>query len=80
MYLNPNHTFCTLDDDLIGTRSDDNPHKTVIARKADSEVHSMSAVADAFIRVILHARLARRGETKKLAVTKILCELLDNRG
>ena len=40
----------------------------------------MTAVADAFFRVFLHARLARRGETKKVAVTKLLCELLDNRG
>ena len=40
----------------------------------------MTAVADAFFRVFLHARLARRGETKKVAVTKLLCQLLENRG
>ena len=40
----------------------------------------MTTVADAFFRVFLHARLARRGETKRVAATKLLCELLDNRG
>ena len=40
----------------------------------------MTAVADVLFRVFLHARLARRGETKKAAVTKLLSELLDNRG
>ena len=65
MYLNPKHTFCNLDGDLMGTRADDNPHKTVSARKADREDHSMTAVADSFFRVFLHARLARRGETKR---------------
>ena len=80
VYLNPNHTFCTLDDDLMGTRAEDNPCKTISARKADREGQSMTAVVDALFRVFLHARLARRGETKKAAVTKLLSELLDTRG
>ena len=37
VYLNPNHTFCTLDDDLIGTRAEDNQCKTISVRKADME-------------------------------------------
>ena len=80
VYLNPNHTFCTLDDDLMEMRADDNPHKTVIARNTDREGQSMTAVPDAFFRVFLHSRLARRCETKKVAVTKLLGELLENRG
>ena len=59
VYLNPNHTFCTLHDDLMGTRADDNPQKTVSARKTYRKGHSMAAVADAFFRVFLHARLTR---------------------
>ena len=38
----------------------------------------MKAVADAILRVFLHARVARRGGTKKVALTKLLSELLDN--
>ena len=80
VYLNPNHTFCTLDDDLLGTRAEDNQVKTFSYRKADREGHPMTAVADAIFRVFLHARLGRRGESKKTAISKLLGELLDNRG
>ena len=80
VYLNPNHTFCTLDNDLLGTRAEDNQVKTFSYRKADREGHSMTAVADAIFRDFLHARLGRRGESKKTAISKLLRELLDNRG
>ena len=38
VYLNPNHTFCTLDDDLMGSRVDENPHKTVVPGKLVGKV------------------------------------------
>ena len=59
VYLNPNHTFCTLDDDLRGTRAEDHQVKTFNYRKADREYHSMTEVADSIFRVFLHARLGR---------------------
>ena len=80
VYLSPNHTFCTLDDDLMGKRSQENPVKTLSSRKADKEGHSMSAVADAFFRVFLHARFGRRGETRSTAVCKLLGDMLETRG
>lgn len=35
LYLNPNHTFCTRDDDLMVTRAGDNRCNTISARKAN---------------------------------------------
>ena len=81
VYLNPNHLFCTLDDELLGTRAEDNQVETFSYRKADREGHSMTAVADAIFRVIPgNTDGGRRGESKKAAVAKLLGELLDNRG
>lgn len=46
VFLNPNHLFATLDDDLCGTRASDNQVKTLSARKADEERHTADAIAD----------------------------------
>jgi hypothetical protein len=39
VFLAPNHTFATLDDDLCGTRAAENQVKTLSSRKADREGH-----------------------------------------
>ena len=61
LFLSPNHTFGTLDDDLYGTRAKDNQVKSLSARKADKEGHTAHAIADAIFRVNLMVRFSRRG-------------------
>jgi hypothetical protein len=39
LFLTPNHTYATLDDDLYETRATDNQVKSLSARKADREGH-----------------------------------------
>ena len=61
MFFVPLHQVVTLDDDLMGTRSAENPVKTLSNRKADKEGHSTDVVADAFFRIVLAVRFRRRG-------------------
>ena len=78
VYLGSNRTFCTLDDEFMGSRAQDNQVTTISFRKADVEGHSMTAVADASFCVFFHARFARRGERKTNAAGKLLSDLLEN--
>ena len=80
VFLVPDHTICSLDDDLMGTRASDNQHKTISNRKADREGHTVDVISDALFRVVLQIRFARRGEKRIQGVRKLLSSLLDSRG
>lgn len=70
----------TLDDELIGTRSQYNPVKKISDRKADREGQSVDCLADALFRLILDWRLHRRGESHISSVKTLLSNLQENRG
>jgi hypothetical protein len=63
VFLTPNHTYATVDDELYGTRATDNQVKTLSTRKADREGHCADAIADALFRITFFVRFRRRGHT-----------------
>jgi hypothetical protein len=80
IFLTPNHTFATLDDDLYGTRAVDNQVKTLSSRKADREGHCADALADALFRITLFVRFRRRGNSQANNVRNLLNCVLESRG
>lgn len=71
VFLDPNYTTCTLDDDLFGTRSRDNQVTTISNRKVDMEGHSSDVILDAFFRLVVQLRIRRPGESQVDNVKKI---------
>ena len=80
IFLAPNHTIISLDDDLIGTRAADNQVKTIFNRKADGEVHVADVLADALFRVVMQMRFRQRHNKHESCVSEIVSNLLDVRG
>lgn len=80
VYMNSSHMFATLDDDLFGTRANDNQVKSLSSRKADREGHSADAVADALTRIVLALRFRRRGEALTDALRQLLTIFFEGRG
>lgn len=80
VFLDQNHSICSLDDDLIGTQGRDIPVRTLSARKADKKGHSSDVVADALFRFVLQLRFRRRGESHMENVKKLLSPMMDHRG
>jgi hypothetical protein len=80
LFLTPNHTYATLDDDLYGTRAADNQVKSLSARKADREGHCADAFADALFRITFFVRFRRRGRTQGENVSQLLNYILESRG
>jgi hypothetical protein len=80
IFLTPNHTFATLDDDLYGTRAADNQVKTLSARKDDREGYCADALADALFRITLFVRFRRRGKAQAENVHNLLNCVLESRG
>lgn len=62
-FLDPNHSICSLDDDLFGTRATDNMVRYLSARKTDKEGQSSDLIVDALFRSVLQLRLRRRVES-----------------
>lgn len=56
------YIMMTLDDDLFGTRADDNQVETLSTREADTEGHTADTIACAFSRVGFVLRFRRHGE------------------
>lgn len=54
--------------------------KNLISRKADREVHSAGAIADALFRIFIAFRFRRRGETVVVSVQKLVSALAEGRG
>ena len=80
VFLVPTHLLATLDDDLYGTRANDNQVKTLSARKADKEGHTVDAIADALFRITLAVRFRRRGESQTSNVRSLIEYLMEGRG
>lgn len=80
IFLAPNHTITSLDDDLMGTRAADNHVKTISNRKADGEGHVTDVLADALFRVVLQMRFRRRQDNLETCVSKIVANLMEVRG
>jgi YqaJ-like viral recombinase domain len=80
LFLTPNHTYATLDDDLYGTRASDNQVKSLSSRKADREGHCADALADALFRITFFVRFRRRGRTQSDNVNQLLSSILESRG
>ena len=80
VFVNPVHTFATLDDDLYGTRAGDNQVKSISSGKADREGHTADAIADALFRVTLMVRFRRRGEKQSDNVKQLIRNLLEGHG
>lgn len=80
LFLSPSFTFGTLDDDLYGTRANDNQVKMLSARKADKEGHCVDAIADALFRITFMVRFRRRGESQTENVEKLINSIVDERG
>ena len=80
VFLNPVHTFTTLDDDLYGTRAGDNQMKSLSIRKADREGYTADAIADTLFRVTLIVRFRRRGEKQSHNVKHLIRNLLEGHG
>lgn len=72
--------FLTLDDELMGIRSQSNPVKSIFIRKADREGQSADVVADALFRFSIESRLHRRGESSTDSVNQLLKNTQDGRG
>eukprot|EP00474_Spongospora_subterranea_P007755 CRZ08213.1 hypothetical protein [Spongospora subterranea] len=77
IFVVPNHTTATLDDDLYGTRASDNQVKTISNRKSDKEGHCADVIADALFRITLGIRFRRRGEFQVRNVDRQLNYILD---
>lgn len=80
IFLIPVHTSGTLDDDILGTRVEDNQVKTISARKADKEGHCADAIADALFSITLAVSFRRRQEPQSENVKKLVEILLHGRG
>lgn len=80
MFLIPKHQMVTVDDDVMGTRSCDNPVNIVSSRKAGKEGNCAEVVADVILQLVLSIRFRRRGKGKFLAVKKVLASLIEGRG
>lgn len=80
IFFQLNFLMATLDDDLYGTRAQDNQVKTLSARKADREGHQADVLADALFHMTLALRFRRRGEKQSQNVGKSLGGILDGRG
>ncbi|PXF43989.1 hypothetical protein BWQ96_06222 [Gracilariopsis chorda] len=79
VFVSPNYTLATLDDDLYGTRASDNQVKSLSNRKADREGHQADAIADSLFRVTLMVRFRRRGESVFSNVRNLVDALLEGR-
>ena len=80
IFFQPHFQMATLQDDLYGTRAQDNQVKTLRVRKADREGHQADVFADALFRMTLAPRFRRRGEKESQNVGKFLGGILDGRG
>lgn len=80
VYLHTTQMFATMDDDLFGTRSNNNQVKSISARKADREGHSADVIAEALSRVVIALRFRRRAESQVASVRKLLNISLEERG
>lgn len=69
------HLVMTIDDELMGTRSMDNPVTTLSNRKAGSARQSTDVLSDAIFRFIMCVRFRRRGESTDSSVTQELSHL-----
>lgn len=58
----PSFQFLTLDDEIMKTRSQKNPVKSMSNKKADREGQSADVVADALFRFVIELRLIRKEE------------------
>lgn len=75
-FFTPAHTIATIDDDIYGTRSKDNPVKSLSPRKADRE-GTADAVSDDLFRVTFAVRFRRRSRSQSENARKILDVLAD---
>ena len=80
IFLAPNHTIISLDDDLMGTRAGDNQVKTISNRKADVQGHVADVLADPLFRVVLQMRFRRRHDKLESCCSKIVSILMEVRG
>lgn len=69
-----------LDDDIIGTRSQENPVKSLSSRKSDKAGLTANVVADALSRLVLSMSFRRRGETLSTGVHLLLYDLIEGHG
>ena len=77
IFLAPNQTIISFDDDLMGTRAVDNQVKTISNRKADDEGHVTDVLAHALFRVVLQMRFRRRHDKLESCVSKIVANLME---
>lgn len=80
LFYVPTCQMLTLDDELMGTRSNSNPVKTLSSRKADREGHSSDVLADALFRITLMSRFHRRGEQQVDTVERLIRSVQECQG
>lgn len=68
----------TLDDELFGTRANDNQVKTLSNRKADKEGHTADVVCDALFRTALGIRFRRRGISQAENVSSLMRHVIND--
>lgn len=72
LFYIPAFQFLTLDDEVMGTRSQSNPVKSISVRKSDREGKSADVVSDELFRFAIESRLHRRGEILTESINKQL--------
>lgn len=68
------------EDNLFGTRAEDNQVEILSARRVDMEGHYAEAVEDELRRVFMALRLRSRGGSQVDSVRKMLSQSLDSKG
>jgi hypothetical protein len=76
----PLYQYLTLDDELVGSRAEDNQVKSLSMRKADREGKTAEVIADALFRVVLALLFHRRDEAQADGVSKLIESLMEGRG
>lgn len=80
LFYIPSVQFLTLDDELMGTRSQQNPVTYISIMKADLEGQSADVISDAIFRFSIETHLHRRPEIHSMAVKNVLENFQDGRG
>lgn len=79
VFLNTAHIIFTLEDDLFRKRASDSQVKSLSARKAEGEGHSVDAVAQDPARMVLGLWFYRRGERYIDSIEALFASLLEER-
>lgn len=75
LFYVPSAQLLTLDDEVMGTRSNENPVKCIFARKGSLDIQCSNDLTDVLFRLTIESRLHRRGETQ-FEIAKGLLECL----